>query len=101
MRTITVLGSTGSIGTNTLDVVRKNRHLYKVYGLAAGQNVSFLAGQISEFRPSRSGATPPRRSIGCVPNWSGQHLAASEWPEMAAGEKALVEISDSPPRSIP
>ena len=51
MRTITVLGSTGSIGTNTLDVIRKNHHLYQVYALAAGQNVSVLAGQIAEFHP--------------------------------------------------
>ena len=39
MRTLTVLGSTGSIGANTLDVVRRNRHQYQVYSLVAGQNV--------------------------------------------------------------
>ena len=39
MKTLTVLGSTGSIGTNTLDVVRRNRHLYQVFALAAGRNV--------------------------------------------------------------
>ena len=44
MGTLSILGSTGSIGTNTLDVVRRNRHLYEVYALAAGRNASLLAG---------------------------------------------------------
>src|SRR5271166_1860369 len=51
MKTITVLGSTGSIGTNTLDVVRRSPHQYLVYALAAGQNVDTLSSQILEFRP--------------------------------------------------
>jgi len=51
MKTLTVLGSTGSIGTNTLDVVRRNRHLYQVYALAAGSNINALADQIQEFHP--------------------------------------------------
>src|SRR5262245_22835269 len=51
MKTLSVLGSTGSIGTNTLDVVRRNRHLYEVYSLAAGANVALLVDQILEFHP--------------------------------------------------
>ena len=51
MKTLTVLGSTGSIGTNTLDVVRRNRHLYQVYALVAGHNIELLAAQILEFQP--------------------------------------------------
>jgi len=51
MRTLTVLGSTGSIGVNTLDVVRRSRHLYEVYALAAGHNIPVLTSQIIEFKP--------------------------------------------------
>ena len=51
MKTIAVLGSTGSIGTNTLDVVRRNRHLYQVYSLVAGHNIEILTTQILEFQP--------------------------------------------------
>src|SRR5205809_403856 len=51
MKTLTVLGSTGSIGANTLDVVRHNRHRFQVYALAAGQNADLLSSQIREFRP--------------------------------------------------
>lgn len=50
MKYISVLGSTGSIGTQTLDVVRKNNDL-KVAALTAGSNVKLLAKQIREFRP--------------------------------------------------
>ena len=50
MKKVAVLGSTGSIGTQTLDVVRANDHL-EVVGLAAGSNVEMLEKQIREFHP--------------------------------------------------
>ena len=51
MKRIVVLGSTGSIGTQTLEVVREQEGL-KVVGLAAGSNVSLMEKQIREFMPS-------------------------------------------------
>ncbi len=50
-KTISILGSTGSIGTNTLDVVRRSEGLIRVKGLAAGRNIDLLAEQVHEFRP--------------------------------------------------
>ena len=50
MKKIAILGSTGSIGTQTLDVVRANDDL-EVVGLAAGSNVELLEKQIREFHP--------------------------------------------------
>jgi len=50
MKHISILGSTGSIGTQTLDVVRNN-HDIKVDALAAGRNIELLLEQIKEFRP--------------------------------------------------
>ena len=47
---IAILGSTGSIGTQTLDIVRKNKDL-QILGLAAGRNISMLKEQIREFFP--------------------------------------------------
>lgn len=47
---ISILGSTGSIGTQTLDVVRKNGDI-EVVALAAGSNIDLLAKQIREFEP--------------------------------------------------
>lgn len=51
MKKIAVLGSTGSIGTQTLEIVRTNGDL-QVTALAAGSNIRLLETQIREFRPS-------------------------------------------------
>ena len=51
MRTITVLGSTGSIGTQVLDVIRRNPERFRVVGLGAGGSHDLLLGQIREFMP--------------------------------------------------
>ena len=51
MKRIAILGSTGSIGTNTLDVISKFDDELQVVGLSAGSNVALLAKQASEFRP--------------------------------------------------
>ena len=50
MKKIAILGSTGSIGTQTLEVVRENKDI-EVLGLAAGNNIKLLEAQIREFRP--------------------------------------------------
>ena len=50
MKKIAILGSTGSIGTQTLEVVRENKDI-KVLGLAAGSNIELLEKQIREFSP--------------------------------------------------
>ncbi len=50
MKKIAILGSTGSIGTQTLEVVRENGDI-EVLGLAAGNNITLLEKQIREFRP--------------------------------------------------
>lgn len=51
MKNIAVLGSTGSIGTQTLDIARKNKDALTVKVLAAGSNVSLIEEQIREFKP--------------------------------------------------
>lgn len=51
VKVITVLGSTGSIGTQTLDVVRASGEKLLVHALAANSNVELMEKQIREFRP--------------------------------------------------
>ena len=52
MRLVTILGSTGSIGTQALDVVRRHPERFRVVGLSAGgMNQELLVGQIREFLP--------------------------------------------------
>ena len=50
MKKIAIMGSTGSIGTQTLDVVRENKDI-EVVGLSAGSNVDLMEKQIREFQP--------------------------------------------------
>ncbi len=50
-KTLTVLGSTGSIGVSTLDVVARHRERYPIHALAAHSNVERMAAQIETFRP--------------------------------------------------
>ncbi|PSB25676.1 1-deoxy-D-xylulose-5-phosphate reductoisomerase [Stenomitos frigidus] len=51
MKAISLLGSTGSIGTQTLDIVAQHPDQFRIVGLAAGRNVALLAQQIRQFRP--------------------------------------------------
>ena len=96
MKTLTILGSTGSIGTNTLDVVRSSRHLYQVYALAAGRNVDLLASQILEFRPKVVVAGTAHgldRLIGCL---TEARLPHAQWPDLLTGNEALIAIATAP-----
>jgi 1-deoxy-D-xylulose-5-phosphate reductoisomerase len=60
MRRVAILGSTGSVGTQALDVVRSHRDEYEVVALAAGRNTGLLAAQAAEF------GVPPERARSCV-----------------------------------
>ncbi|WP_256761338.1 1-deoxy-D-xylulose-5-phosphate reductoisomerase [Cohnella sp. WQ 127256] len=51
MKKIAVLGSTGSIGTQTLDVISRQPEDFEVVGLAAGNNVTLLLEQVHQFKP--------------------------------------------------
>ncbi len=54
MKKITVLGSTGSIGTQTLDVVDRQNDKFEVCGLAANRNVKLLSEQIRKYKPKKA-----------------------------------------------
>ena len=59
MKGISILGSTGSIGTNTLRVVDRFPERFRVVGLAAGRNLELVREQVERYRPSVvSVATP-------------------------------------------
>jgi len=51
-RNIALLGSTGSIGKNTLEIVRNNREKFKIISLVCGNNIEIISSQIREFDPS-------------------------------------------------
>ncbi len=93
MKNLTLLGSTGSIGVSTLDVVRRRRESYRVHALVAGANTELLAEQIGEFRPdiavvaSENGRDDLRRRLEAA------GLSSSEWPELLWGPEARVRAA--------
>ena len=52
MKKILILGSTGSIGTNALELIRNNRDEYQVVGISGNKNIALLKKQIEEFKPT-------------------------------------------------
>jgi 1-deoxy-D-xylulose-5-phosphate reductoisomerase len=91
MRMLTVLGSTGSIGTNTLDVVRRNPDQYGVYALVAGQNVDALAAQILEFRPKLAVVATSDGLARLSDRLTAAGLARAAWPELLWGNAARIQ----------
>lgn len=90
MKQIAILGSTGSIGTQTLDVVRQHRNEFAVYALTAHRSVEMLIGQALEFNP----AVVCTADESCYPRLRD---ALSDLPiKVMAGEKALEEIVTMP-----
>ncbi|WP_295994741.1 1-deoxy-D-xylulose-5-phosphate reductoisomerase [uncultured Veillonella sp.] len=55
MKYVSILGSTGSIGTQTLDVIRQHPNQFKAVALVANKNIDLLESQINEFRPLIAG----------------------------------------------
>ncbi len=62
MKNIAILGSTGSIGANTLEVIRRDRAAFSLTGLAAGDNIDLLQRQIAEFAPRWAAAAAASRA---------------------------------------
>ena len=90
MKQIAILGSTGSIGTQTLDVVRQHRNEFAVYALTAHRSVEMLIEQALEFNP----AVVCIVDESCYPRLRD---ALSDLPiKVMAGEKALEDIVTMP-----
>jgi len=89
MKLISILGSTGSIGTQTLDIVRDHPDRFQVVGLAAGNNITLLAEQIREFQPQivairdENKLSELQSSIADYP----------QQPILLAGEDAICEVA--------
>jgi 1-deoxy-D-xylulose-5-phosphate reductoisomerase len=67
VRRLAILGSTGSIGRQTLEVVRALPQRFRVVGLAAGKNLDLLAAQVDEFRPGFASYAVPDKETQRLP----------------------------------
>lgn len=90
MKQLAILGSTGSIGTQTLDVVRQHPNEFSVYALTAHRSVETLIEQALEFNPA----------VVCIADeayYPRLRDALSDLPiKVMAGEKAIVEMVTMP-----
>ena len=89
MKAITILGSTGSIGTQTLDIVTHNPDQFRVVGLAAGSNVTLLVEQIRKFQPEivalgdENKLAELQQAISSLP----------QQPKILVGEEGICEVA--------
>lgn len=90
---ITLLGSTGSIGQSTLDVVRRRRGQFSIYALVAGNNTNLLAEQIGEFSPT---VVVVADEAALVRLRSELRERGIPEPELAAGAQARVQAAVAP-----
>jgi 1-deoxy-D-xylulose-5-phosphate reductoisomerase len=96
MKSLALLGSTGSIGANTLDVVRRNPHLYRIHALAAGRSVDAILQQILEFRPQAAVLATSQAIDRLAAALSDSGLPRPNWPELAFGPAALIAAATAP-----
>ena len=94
MKNLTILGSTGSIGCNTLDVIRR-RSDFRVFALVAGQNIERLASQILEFRPRLAVVGSAALRKRPVDRLSDTGLPRAQWPELEFGPEGRVQAATS------
>ncbi len=96
IRTLAILGSTGSIGKNTLDVVGQNPDRFRVFALAAGRNVSLLATQIRQFRPAVAVVQDAPDVDRLRTALLDGGMPGRAMPEILTGPDALVRIAIAP-----
>ena len=82
MKNVFVLGSTGSVGKQTMDVLRRYNEDFQVFGIAARSNVEEISNQIKEFKPK----------VVCME--SGTEELSSSFPEVQfySGEEGLLNL---------
>lgn len=89
MKAITLLGSTGSIGTQTLDILQSHPDDFRLVGIAAGNNVELLAQQVRQFKPeivaicNESKLTELRTTLADL----------DPQPQILAGDEGIVEVA--------
>ena len=87
MKKIAILGSTGSIGTQTLDVVREHSGELQVVALAAGSNKERLKEQIKEFHPKLVSLSDEKKAQELKEELAGEQV------EVVCGMEGLIEVA--------
>jgi len=90
MKKIAILGSTGSIGVNALDVVRRFRDKFEVIGLSAGRNIGLLREQALEFRPRIVSVADENEATNLRKELNNLGI------QVGYGETGLIDVSTHP-----
>ncbi len=94
MKMISLLGSTGSIGVNTLDIVRRNPDRFGVAAMTAGSNVELFASQVKEFKPSLVSVFNPSKLEELKELLQGENV------EILSGVEGTVKVATHPEASL-
>ena len=89
-----LIGSTGSIGTQTLDIVREHPQLFSIEAMACGSNVSLFAEQVLEFGPKLAvvGSASLLDELRAALEAGGLR-SGEDMPELASGPEGLVDVA--------
>ena len=88
MKRLSILGATGSIGKNALDIVRMHPSRFQVTALTAANNIDCLAKQIEEFKPEIVAVMDKERALGL-----SRLLKGNRRPEILFGEEGYIEAA--------
>ncbi|MBN4002524.1 1-deoxy-D-xylulose-5-phosphate reductoisomerase [Nostoc sp. LPT] len=89
MKAITLVGSTGSIGTQTLDIVTQYPDQFRIVGLASGNNVEMLGAQIRQFRPEIAAICSEDK----LPALKEAIIDLDPQPILLAGDAGVIEVA--------
>ena len=89
MKALSLLGSTGSIGTQTLDIAAQYPDKFRIVGLAAGRNVELLAQQVRQFRPLIVAVFDADK----LPELKAAIADLSPQPTLLAGQEGVIEVA--------
>ncbi|AHB87754.1 1-deoxy-D-xylulose 5-phosphate reductoisomerase IspC [Thermosynechococcus sp. NK55a] len=89
MKALNLLGSTGSIGTQTLDIVAQYPDRFRVVGLAAGRNLERLIPQIRQFQPEIVSIADPEQ----LPELEAALADLPQKPQLVAGEAGIAAVA--------
>jgi 1-deoxy-D-xylulose-5-phosphate reductoisomerase len=93
---LSLLGSTGSIGTQTLDICRERPGQFECVAMAAGGNLDLLANQIAEFRPKIVSIRESSQIDILRNKLKGLGLSDSQIPTLAHGDDGIVAVATYP-----
>lgn len=92
-KSLSLLGSTGSIGTQTLDICRERPAQFECVAMAAGGNLDLLAQQIREFKPKLVSIRESNKKDELVSKLKAVGLSDAEFPEILFGDDGIVAVA--------